>query len=144
MLYEAEGYAYLRQKPQAEDSEAPPRLVQRRPLSYPVSLLLALLRKKLAEFDAAGGDTRLVLTSEQIVELVRVFLPDTANEARLLDRIDSHINKLVELGFLRKLRGQENQFEVMRILKTFVDAQWLADLDERLKGYRDHIAGTDK
>lgn len=144
LLDEAEGYAYLRQKPQVEDNEALPRLVQRRPLSYPVSLLLALLRKKLAEFDAAGGDTRLVLTGEQIVELVRVFLPDTANEARLLDRIDSHINKLVELGFLRKLRGQQNQFEVMRILKTFVDAQWLADLDERLKGYRDHIAGTDK
>ncbi|MFA5892168.1 MAG: DUF4194 domain-containing protein [Actinomycetota bacterium] len=140
LLDEAEGYAYLRQKPQAEDDEALPRLVQRRPLSYPVSLLLALLRKKLAEFDAAGGDTRLVLTGEQIVELVRVFLPDTANEARLLDRIDSHINKLVELGFLRKLRGQEHQFEVMRILKTFVEAQWLAEFDERLKGYRSHIA----
>lgn len=140
MLDEAEGYAYLRQKPQAEEEEALPRLVQRRPLSYPVSLLLVLLRKKLAEFDAAAGDTRLILTREQIVELVRVFLPDTANEAKLLDRIDGHINRLVELGFLRKLRSQENQFEVMRILKTFVDAQWLAELDERLKAYRNHIA----
>lgn len=141
-LDEAEGYAYLRQKPQAED-EALPRLVQRRPLSYPVSLLLALLRKKLAEFDAGGGDTRLILTREQIVELVRVFLPDTANEARLLDRMDGHINRLVEFGFLRRLRGQEHQFEVMRILKTFVDAQWLADFDERLKVYRDHIGETE-
>lgn len=141
-LDEAEGYAYLRQKPQAEN-EALPRLVQRRPLSYPVSLLLALLRKKLAEFDAGGGDTRLILTREQIVELVRVFLPDTANEARLLDRMDGHINRLVEFGFLRRLRGQEHQFEVMRILKTFVDAQWLADFDERLKVYRDHIGETE-
>jgi len=33
-----------------------PRLVQRRALSFPVSLLLALLRKKLAEFDAGGGE----------------------------------------------------------------------------------------
>jgi hypothetical protein len=32
-----------------------PRLVPRRQLSYPVSLLLALLRKKLVEFDAAAG-----------------------------------------------------------------------------------------
>lgn len=139
MLDEAEGYAYLRQKPQAEDEETLPRLVQRRPLSYPVSLLLALLRKKLAEFDTAGGDTRLILTREQIVELVRVFLPDTVNEAKLLDRIDGHINRLVELSFLRKLRGQENQFEVVRILKTFIDAQWLAEIDERLKAYRNHI-----
>jgi hypothetical protein len=144
MLDEAEGYAYLRQRPQPEDDQELPRLVQRRPLSYPVSLLLALLRKKLAEFDAGGGDTRLILTREQLVELVRVFLPDTANEAKLLDRLDTHINRLVDLGFLRRLRGQENQFEVMRILKTFVDAQWLADLDERLKGYRNHIAGTNE
>lgn len=41
----------------------------RRPLSFAVSLLLALLRKKLAEFDAAGGDTRLILSREQVIEL---------------------------------------------------------------------------
>lgn len=144
ILDEAEGYAYLRQKPRAEDEEGLPRLVQRRPLSYPVSLLLALLRKKLAEFDASGGDTRLILTREQLLELVRVFLPETANEAKLLDRLDTHVNRLVDLGFLRRLRGQENQFEVMRILKTFVDAQWLSELDERLTGYRRHATGADE
>ncbi|MBI3898374.1 MAG: DUF4194 domain-containing protein [Gammaproteobacteria bacterium] len=140
VLDEAEGYAYLRQRPQTEEEETLPRLVQRRPLSYPVSLLLALLRKKLVEFDAVAGDTRLILERGQIVDIVRVFLPDTSNEARLLDRIDSHINKLIELGFLRRLRGQENQFEVMRILKTFVDAQWLTEYNERLAGYRRHAA----
>ncbi len=144
ILDEAEGYAYLRQKPRAEDEEGLPRLVQRRPLSYPVSLLLALLRKKLAEFDASGGDTRLILTRDQLVELVRVFLPETVNEAKLLDRLDTHVNRLVDLGFLRRLRGQENQFEVMRILKTFVDAQWLSELDERLTGYRRHATGADE
>lgn len=143
ILDEAEGYAYLRQRHAAENETALPRLVQRRPLSYPVSLLLALLRKKLAEFDAAGGETRLILTREQIVDLVRVFLPDTANEARLLDRVDSDINKLIELGFLRRLRSQDHQFEVLRILKAFVDAQWLAELDQRLKNYRDHIGGVE-
>ncbi len=62
MLDEAEGYAFLRSR-QDEDEDAQavmPRLVVRRQLSYPVSLLLALLRKKLAEFDAGGGDTRLI------------------------------------------------------------------------------------
>ena len=57
MLDEAEGYAFLRARPHEEDDNAEklPRLVARRPLSFPVSLLLALLRKKLAEFDAGGG-----------------------------------------------------------------------------------------
>jgi hypothetical protein len=140
LLDEAEGYAYLRQRAPAEGEPERPRLVPRRQLSYPVSLLLALLRRKLAEHDASGGDPRLVLAREQIVDLMRVFLAETSNEARLMDRMDTHINKVVELGFLRRLRGQEGQFEVRRILKAFVDAQWLAELDQRLADYRAHAA----
>ena len=140
ILDEAEGYAYLRQRAQTDDEVELPRLVARRQLSYPVSLLLALLRKKLAEHDATGAEPRLILSRGQIVDLLRVFLPDTANEARLMDRIDSHINKVAELGLLRQLRGQQDQFEVRRILKAFVDAQWLAELDDKLREYRDHIA----
>ncbi len=140
VLDEAEGYAYLRQRAQAEGEPELPRLVARRQLSYPVSLLLALLRKKLAEHDATGAEPRLILSREQIVDMLRVFLPDTANEARLMDRIDSHINKVLELGLLRQLRGQQDQFEVRRILKAFVDAQWLAEFEQKLKEYRDYIA----
>jgi hypothetical protein len=71
---------------------------------------------------------------------VQVFLPDSANEARFMDRMDAHINKVVELGFLRRLRGREDQYEVRRILKAFVDAQWLSDFDRRLEGYRQQAA----
>ncbi len=140
ILDEAEGYAYLRQRAQTDEEVELPRLVARRQLSYPVSLLLALLRKKLAEHDATGAEPRLILSREQIVDMLRVFLPDTANEARLMDRIDSHINKVLELGLLRQLRGQQDQFEVRRILKAFVDAQWLAEFDRKLIEYRDYIA----
>lgn len=143
---EAEGYAFLRSRPEPDDGSTPhlPRLVARRPLSFPVSLLLALLRKKLAEFDASGGDTRLVLSRDEVVELMRVFLPEGSNEARLIDQIDVHLGKVIELGFLRRLRtepGQPVMVEVRRILKAFVDAQWLADLDQRLAGYRALLAG---
>lgn len=125
-----------------------PRLVVRRPLSFPVSLLLALLRKKLAEFDASGGDTRLVLSRDEMVELVRVFLPDSSNEARLIDQIETHLNKIVQLGFLRRMNSPPASsatavFEVRRILKAFVDAQWLVDFDTQLTAYQRHLgAGT--
>lgn len=151
VLDEAEGYAFLKSRPEpAEDDPSPrlPRLVARRPLSFPVSLLLALLRKKLAEFDAGGGDTRLVLSRDEFVELVRVFLPDGPNEAKLIDQIETTINKVVELGFLHKLKpasgglaGQAH-FEVRRILKAFVDAQWLAEFDARLAVYRSALSGA--
>ncbi len=133
---EAEGHAFLRQITDAD--ELLPRLVVRRQLSFPVSLLLALLRKKLAEHDAGGQDPRLVLSRDEIVDLIRLFLPDSANEARLIDRVGMDINKLVELGFLRRMRGQNELFEVRRILKAHVDAQWLAEFDQRLSEYRAH------
>lgn len=138
VLDEAEGYAFLRSRP--DDDEAVvkvPRLVARRPLSFPVSLLVALLRKKLAEFDASGG-TRLVLTRDDIVQMMTLFLPSGSNESRIVDQIEAHINKVVELGFLRVLKAgtAPSSYEVRRILKAFVDAQWLAEFDARLDGYR--------
>jgi hypothetical protein len=148
VLDEAEGYAFLKGRPApAADEGAPvlPRLVARRPLSFPVSLLLALLRKKLAEFDAGGADTRLVLTRDEIVELMRVFLPESSNEARLIDQMETHINKVVDLGFLRRLKSTgavsagPASFEVRRILKAFVDAQWLGELDDRLAAYKRQV-----
>lgn len=137
VLDEAEGYAFVKSLPVSEDGEvALPRLVARRALSFPVSLLVALLRKKLVEFDASGGETRLVLSREEISEFMSVFLPDTTNETRLLSQLDAHIAKVVELGFLKRLKGDDAHFEVRRIIKAFVDAQWLSELDVRLAEYR--------
>ena len=144
MLDEAEGYAFLRSRPDLDEEHSPaiPRLVARRQLAYPVSLLLALLRKKLAESDAAGGDTRLILSRDEVVELIRIFLPAGSNEAKLIDQVDTTLNKIAALGFIRRLRGQEQIIEVRRIIKAYVDAQWLADFDERLEEYRQQRAKT--
>ena len=149
VLDEAEGYAFLRSRTQAdEDAPKLPRLVARRPLSFQVSLLLALLRKKLAEFDASGGDTRLILSRDAVVELVRVFLPSGSNESRLMDQVETHLNKIIDLGFVRRLKpqtssagrtAQEPMYEVLRILKAFVDAQWLAEFDLRLAAYQSQL-----
>jgi hypothetical protein len=145
-LDEAEGYAFLRARPESADTMDPaapkvPRLVARRPLSFGVSLLLALLRKKLAEFDAAGSDTRPILSREQVVEMLRVFMPEGSNQTKLIDQVDAQLNRAVDLGFVRRLRGQEQMFEVQRILKAFVDAQWLAQFDARLAAYRAQLEG---
>lgn len=131
---EDEGYAFLRSN-QDEDSKLP-RLVARRQLTFHVSLLLALLRVRLAEFDQQSAETRLVMTREQIAEMVAVFMPETSNEVRLIDQLNTSIKKVAELGFLRKMRGTEESYEVARIIKAFVDAQWLGELDARLADYR--------
>ena len=107
-----------------------------------MSLLLALLRKKLAEFDALSAETRLVLTRDQIAEMVRLFMPESSNEVRLLGQIDTHLNKVVELGFLRRLHGEPDLFEVRRILKAYIDGQWLAEFETRLADYRSRLEGS--
>lgn len=137
IIDDAEGYAFLRQSDldATGSDEAAPRLIPRRPLSYPASLLLVLLRKRLAQHDAQGGETRLVLSREQMVDMMRTFLASGTNEAKLEDQIERHIARVEELGFLRKMKGDEDHYEVGRILRAFVNADWLADLET---AYRDH------
>ena len=110
VIDEAEGYAYVRQVDEldaGDGNDDQPRLIPRRQLRYPVSLLLVLPRNRLAKHDALAGDTRLVLTLEQIVELIRTFLPASANDARLTDRIEQHIARVEDLGFLARLQPTE-------------------------------------
>ncbi len=138
VLNEAEGYAYLRTRDdidEDQESQVPP-LITRQPLSYPVSLLLALLRKRMVEDDAAGGGTRLVLTRDKILEMERVFLPDSTDEVKDKKRLTENLNKIVRLGFLRRMAsnasGGEPTYEVQRIIKEFVTAEWLVAFEKRL------------
>ena len=134
ILDEAEGYAFLKNKPDDENNPLP-KLIARHALTFEVSLLLALLRKSLVEFDSANGDTRFILSRTQIVDLIRPYLTDTTNQAKLIDKIETYINKVVELGFLHKLKSDQNEphFEVKRILKAFIDMEWLQQFDQWLE-----------
>lgn len=133
-VYESDGYAFLRSRPDTDELELP-RLVARHSLSFHVSLLLALLRKRLLEFDATSSDARLVLSRDEIVAMMLLYLPVSDNEVRNVTKIDAHLTKVVELGFLRRLRGDREQYEVRRILRAFIDAHWLSELDANLDRY---------
>lgn len=141
VIDEAEGYAYLRQTGNEGTAleETAPRLIPKRPLSYPVSLLLVLLRKRLALHDAQGGETRLVLTRDQLVEMMRTFLPAAPNEAKLVDQIQRHIARVEDLGFLRQLKDDEAVYEVRRILRAFVNADRLAELETIYREHADRL-----
>ncbi|MEI2620982.1 MAG: DUF4194 domain-containing protein [Candidatus Nanopelagicales bacterium] len=135
VIDEAEGYAFLQNAATPPEQDDPPRLIARRPLTYRVSLMLVLLRRRLLELDAQGDQTRLIITRDEAVDLVRTYHPTRSNEARLTDDVESDLRRIVELGFARALRDQPHTYEIRRIIKAFVDAQWLADFDERLSGY---------
>ena len=138
---DGEGYCYLRSHPDHDGDDPLPRLVKRRALTYNVSLLLVLLRKRMVEFEASGGEGKLVLDRNQLVEMLRLFLADSTNEARVIDQVDSTIKRAADLGFLRVLRGRTDAWEVRRVLKAYVDAQTLSDFAGKLAEYAGSSAG---
>jgi len=138
-LDDSEGYAWLMQKTESEDDKTTlPRLIARRPLSYPMSLLCVLLRKKMAEADKSGAEVRVIVARQDIINAMLVFMPDKCNEAQTAATINAIINKVVELGFLRKLKNDNENLEIQRIISALVDADWVASVNEKLKIYQEH------
>lgn len=142
LIYETEGFAFLKQKQFDEGQEINlPNLIEKRQLSYPVTLLCVLLVEKIIEFDATEGDsTRLILDKDEIKEMLGIFLPEKTNEVKLIDNIDENINKLVKYGFLRKLNDTESKYEVKRILKVKVPVETLLEVKSKLEEYAKLIA----
>jgi hypothetical protein len=132
----SDGYAYLRQQTQTDDHLDIPRLIPRHQLSYLDSVMLVLLRKQLLEFDSGDNAERLILSRQELVELLRPYLKDTSNEVKQLREIDAHLAKIKDMGFIRMLEGADGRFEALRILRGFVDAQWLDGVDKRLREYQ--------
>ncbi len=125
-----EGYAYLQQKEFEEENQEIPRLAERRQLNFLTSLLCIVLRKYLLEQDAQGGSIRAIITQQEIINRVKIFLPSLSDEAKQQDKIITAINKVIEIGFLRKLEDNNNNYEIHRIIKGFVNA---TVIDETLK-----------
>ncbi len=75
------------------------------------------------------------LSKEQIKDLILTFLPEKSNEARLIDNIDSYINKLIDYHFLRKLSNQSLEYEVKRILKARITVDTLQEIKKKLYEY---------
>ncbi len=132
LIDDNEGYAFLKPKELPEEQKLP-TIFEKRHLIYPITLLLVLLREKLLEFDSSSRDeSRLIMERSDIKDMMSLFLPEGSNEAKNLDKIDTHLNKLIEYGFLRKLKNDENKFEIRRIIKAKVDAEFLQDIKQRL------------
>jgi hypothetical protein len=130
----SEGYAYLQQIEWEEELELP-RLAEKRQLNFFTSLLCIVLRKYLLEQDAQGGSVRAIITQLEIIQRTKSFLPGASDEAKQQDKIISTINKVVEIGFLRKLDDEGNNYEIHRIIKGFVNAQVIDDALQRLERY---------
>jgi len=133
----SEGYAFLKNSDDKQDDGSDfPSIIPRRPLSYSVSLLCLLLRKYLLETDSQGQTTRAILAKDEIVNMMKPFLQDSSNEAKQTDQIEAAINKVEKEGFLRKLKNENELFEINRIIKAFISAELVQETLEKFTNYR--------
>lgn len=134
-LDKSEGYAYLKQAAFVDDMEIP-RLSEKRQLNFYMSVLCLTLRKYLLEHDAQGGSVRVVISKQEIINRVTMFMPRAIDEAKQQDKIVATINKLTDqTGFLRELKDNTDNFEIHRIIKGFINADEIDDTLRRLEQY---------
>ncbi|MBB5437707.1 hypothetical protein HDC92_001381 [Pedobacter sp. AK017] len=132
-LDRSDGYAFLRQL-DVEDEQLP-RLAEKRQLNFFVSLLCLTLRKFLLEQDAIGGTVRAIVTRDEIVNRLKIFLPIANDEVKQQDKIVATINKVMDMGFLRKLDEQQESYEIHRIIRAYIDAAVIDDTLARLQAH---------
>lgn len=132
-LSEGDGFAFLRQLTDEISDQGIPRLLNRRPMGFGMSILCLLLRKWYLEHEVKGAEIRAIISDTRIREEMALYLKGTHSEARQRDLIDGYINQVIKLGFLRSLK--DNSFEIVRIVKATLDTNWLENFDEHLKVY---------
>jgi hypothetical protein len=137
-----EGFAFLRQPASAEQetsNTALPRLMMRRTLSLDQSILCVLLRERLEEHaihDSASREP--ILSLREISELVVLFFKERNTQQKFLKDVKKTVKEVKEMGFLEtigentNLNEDESRYRIKRILKAFIDADELLNLQQTI------------
>jgi hypothetical protein len=126
LVDDVENYAYLRTFD--ELPEGMPRLFRRHKLTFGATILLILLRRHLATAESDAVASRIVVTTAEMVEWLTLYHPECTSP----DKIATDVAGVERLGYLRKLRGHEDTFEIRRIVKAVVTSDWIAAYGTRL------------
>lgn len=142
IVHNQDGYAYLKQIDYENDEKSIPRLISRRQLKYLTSLIMVLLRKELMELDKNSDSGRYVIYKSAIIEKMRPYLKDTNDEAKQRKEIETEINNIEKMGFIKLLKHSKDEYEIMPLLRGFIDAQWMQEFDDKLKTYLEYARGS--
>ncbi len=136
LLDDAEGYAFLKQQDfdyeEGDSTLELPRLISRRQLSFGQTLLLVLLRKRLAEHDSEESSPRLLISRSEMQQWLVGFYPDVSNQVKQQKDFNALINKVKEMGFISVLVNHQDEFEVQRIIKALINAEQIVNLLDML------------
>jgi hypothetical protein len=134
-LSEIGGFAYLEDSSRDDDTiKALPALTTRRPLSFPDTLLLVLLRERLDEHEMRDIDgIPLILTLDEMIDMMKIFLGDYTDARKVEQGTDRSINRLIRYGFLTDRKN--GSYQVRPVLRSKIDADELDGIKSRLETY---------
>ena len=138
-----EGHAYLKPLDEDEMMEDLPKIIEKRQLSFQVSLLCLLLRKHLIEHDSQGDQVRAIISEDELIALMKPFLKETTNEVNQIKQIRASINKVRLEGFLRPMQNDGDHYEINRIIKGFINADIVQQTLEKYKNQNNETLDDD-
>lgn len=136
-----EGFAYIKQI--VDDEDRTTGLIPRQQLGFEISVILIILRQMLEEFDSNIDElyaTERFVSPNELKERIEMFLPERFNRVKLLNEIDSYINKIVGLGYLKLVkRDNVNTYQIHRIIKEKVTLDKLQEFKNKLQEYVESV-----
>lgn len=133
IIDEARGYAYLKQAIYNQEDEQLPKLIRKQPLSRQVSMLIVVLREIVVEKENSGSDDRIIISFEDIADKYRAFyLNSNDDEKKFYTNLKSYLKKIIDLGFIRELKSNDDSYEISPIIVAFVDMDWLNSFKDKL------------
>ena len=106
-----------------------PFLLRRARLTFVDSILLLYLRSRLTQADTHGD--RAIVSTGEIVDFLKVYERDENTDRALFERrVHNSIEKIKKHSILRKLRSDDDCFEISPTLKLLFSAEEIQALTE--------------
>lgn len=136
-----EGFAYIKQI--VDDEDRTTGLIPRQQLGFEISVILIILRQMLEEFDSNMDElyaTERFVSADELKERIEIFLSERFNRVKLLSEIDTYINRIVSLGYLKLIkRDNVNTYQIHRIIKEKVTLDKLQEFKDKLQEYVESV-----
>lgn len=136
-----EGFAYIKQI--VDDEDRTTGLIPRQQLGFEISVILIILRQMLEEFDSNMDElyaTERFVSADELKERIEIFLPERFNRVKLLSEIDTYINRIVALGYLKLIkRDNVNTYQIHRIIKEKITLDKLQEFKDKLQEYVESV-----
>ncbi len=140
-----DGFAYLRQF-EVDDDGNTVGLIQRRQLSFEVSIICVLIREAYEDFEMNPTNImaeKCFITHHQLKEQAELFFTEGFNQVKFQRDLDKYISKTLELGFLRLHQDAENNaervYEVKPIIKARISVNELLEFKDKMKQYVESV-----